>query len=415
MRLWKILILANQGNDYLCTMASSLQSGFVRNGTDCKTFFDPSASAIEKKIADLSPDVVMEFNGSRGQSSANIPSEIVHIAWIQDARTEKTLHYLDPAFGGSDIVYTLLDPEYFGLEPARHPDAVWRVLHSGVDTDMFCFKAVEPAADTASICGYIPKPFHRGGGPWDEPLFTVNQRQVAFSDLLRRLYEVEKVSSSEHGYVPIHTFITDQINTALNIRIDNKTMVDIFQDHPYLVFLDTEIPRIRDRILMADAAVQAGLSLGIYGPNTWKSWPEFAQYYKGYAHWRTDLAAIYRETRFNLHNGAFGMHSRVLECMGAGGAILVNRNKIEDPRNRIGHFFKDGEHYIEYETESLAETLREWIAKPGELAQLRENAALAIRAGHQWHHRSAQILSDLEQLAARRAQKPETVPTSQAH
>lgn len=146
--------------------------------------------------------------------------------------------------------------------------------------------------------------------------------------------------------------------------------------------------------------MNAGLKLELYGPSSWLEWAQFRPHYRTNLLWPRELAQIYRRSQFNLHNGAFGMHSRVLEAMSCGGAVFANHTSLDDSGQDLPQQFSDGEHFVAYQPDSVGDTLAYWKDRGNALRDIGMNAAETIRRRHQWHHRAEQILKDLSELRA---------------
>lgn len=407
----KILFLVEAENDYYFSMAAGLGKGFQKLGVDYRMLdVHMPDDTLRSRIESLKPDVIFEINRTRRQSNGLIPDEVLHICWIQDAWKPKTraeakrLHRRDPRFGGSDLIYTLLSPNYFGLTPKSDDGMRWGILHTGVDSEVFDLRNTPIEPNLATICGYIPPPapVMAKSLNLDLPLMANGDRQITPRALIDELQNKAGVSVGKHTLSDIHRIITDAINRHLGCTISVDQMLDIFNEHWFLLVLDTELPRIPDRYGLACAALNAGLKLELYGPPTWQEWVQLRSHYRANVLWPSELAQIYRRSQFNLHNGAFGMHSRVLEAMSCGGAVFANHTSLDDSGRDLPQQFTEGEHFIAYSPESVGDVLAHWKNGGTALRDIGMNAAAAIRKGHQWHHRAEQVLRDLSGLQAGR-------------
>jgi len=404
MSIQKVVLLTQFSNEYLQDMCSALARGFLQEGIDARLInAEEKPDAVRKQIDELHPDMIFEINRTRNQNKQLIPDEIIHIAWIQDAwfnngsGKPKQLHAYDPNFGGSDITYTLLSPSYFGLEHKQN-EGIWGCLHTGIEPYHF-YPTDEPVIEnSAAICGYIPDPpqyMKVRGYPlaWNQA-----GRQYMSDRMVNYLLNDAKVSTSKHSYTDIHNLMAAEMSRDLGCEIHGDQIARSLDQCWLMLYMDTELPRLNDRINLARAAHKSGLDLQIYGYEGWLLWAEFALDYRGNLRWKSDLAQVYRHTQFNLHNGAFGMHSRVLDCMASGGSIFVSTGRYAD--NDIQHHFVDGEHYIATEIETWADTLASWRGRSKELRAIGHNAAEEVLKHHTWRHRAREIIADLESLAA---------------
>lgn len=397
IRWSKLIILVPGIQDYHLNMGYSLAKAFNRKGVDVKVLSSSQPpDELQSTISRYSPDVIFEINRTRNQHSFSIPRSIKHVSWIQDARLNGKVHCFDPSFGGSDITYTLLPAQNFGLSPEQSPCSLWRILHTGVDIDIFSPIPSRTLERDIAFCGYIPAPINTDEARAHSVL-NLNGKTLTFLDIQNHLLEKCSVAIGTHNLLDIQRAILGKINETFGINLDLSHLNEIFQDDSRLIYFDTEIPRIPERANLIDVAAKYG-RLEIFGPDNWLLWPQYRSYYRKMVYWQSELARIYQSSLINLHNGAFGMHSRVLECMGAGGAIFVNDNHAEVSGNDIAAHFEAGTHYISYSFENLASQIEYYRNNPDLLKAIGLAAAEEIAAKHQWIHRAEQILGDLNSL-----------------
>jgi glycosyltransferase involved in cell wall biosynthesis len=92
------------------------------------------------------------------------------------------------------------------------------------------------------------------------------------------------------------------------------------------------------------------------------------------------------------------MHGRVLDCMATGGTILVSRSLWSGTPFGLDAYFEPGRHYIEYDFDTLAAVAAEALADEPRRRRIGAAAAEAVRAGHTWRDRAAQIVEDARAL-----------------
>lgn len=406
MPVSRAVLLVGHSHELLFEMALGLADGFTQEGVEVRIVnAEECDTTVRCRIEGLCPDFVFEFNRTRNQSPNLIPQEIKHIAWIQDAWWQggmgqdkvypRQLHYTDPQFGGSTLIYTLLDPQYFGF--SHHlQQGVWGILHPGVESTYFYPQAGIVRPDSATICGYIPTPLTDVSEEAKQFILAWHQdKTVTYGYLVDYLFNTAKISVGKHGYRDIHALMTAEINRYLGCHLAEDTFSQSLDKTGMMLLLDTEIPRIRERLQLADAALQAGLNLSIYGTHTWQRWPKYKPYYRGCLRWRRYLAQAFRQTQFNLHNGAFGMHARVLSCMASGGSIFVCTGCFDQKGFDIERHFVAYEHYIPFTLDHAAQTFASWRGRSKELVDIGMNAAEQTLKHHSWRHRAREILDDL--------------------
>lgn len=401
-----VLLVGFSSHPYLFGMMRALSGAFLQEGVETQLVnADDEDQVVRKRLEALKPDFVFETNRTRNQNRNAIPDGVMHIAWIQDGWRErkpferKQLHYTDPAFGGSDLIYTLIDPLYFGFS-YHLQQGNWGRLHTGIDPNIHRPVDGEQAVpDSAAICGYIPLPPHTLSPQLFKHVLAWNDNRRLYFDYMNDfLLNKARISVGQYGYREIHQVIADEMSRYLDISVSAEDVATSLDQTGILQHLDTEVPRINDRLTLGEAALAAGLDLSVYGSDQWLYWPRFAPYYRGNLRWAQDLAAAYRATRFNLHNGCFGMHSRVIEAMGCGASVFVSTGKFDDVEYDIKRHFVPGEHYIPFDMESAADTFASWRGRERELDEIGRNAAEQTLQHHTWQHRAREILADVSSL-----------------
>ncbi|WP_338621131.1 glycosyltransferase [Paludibacterium sp. THUN1379] len=409
MALSKVVFLSGSSSlPHTLSMYRSLAAAFQQEGIEAiMVDADQDDATVRQSLESCKPDFIFEINRTRNQSLKAIPVDIPHIAWIQDAWRErrptesKQLHYCDPLFGGSDLTYTLIQPDYFGF--SHHlQQGVWGRLHTGIDPLIHRpGDRDETVADTAAICGYIPPPLHAMESAFVRTaLCQSNGLTLRVDQVAEYLLHEAKVSICRHTFPQVHALITARINECLGTHIGVDVLLAALGQSATLQLLDTEIPRITDRMALGHLALKAGMTLSIYGSKEWQYWPTFSPFYRQNLHAAQDLAQVYRQTQFNLHNGSFGMHARVLEGMGCGSAMFVHTGCFDDTEFDIKRHFSPGEHYLPLSIEQGAETLRYWRERRSQLRDIGLRAAEEVRLRHTWRHRAREILSDWMSLTS---------------
>ncbi|MBV8645968.1 glycosyltransferase [Paludibacterium sp.] len=398
------LLVSFSRNGYLFNIMRALAQAFQDEGVETQWVDAGQApEEVKAQLEALKPDFVFEINRTRGQTPDAFPEGMLHVAWIQDGWREPNkqeelpqLHYSDPRFGGSALIYTLVDPTYFGF--SHHlTQGVWGRLHTGIDPRVHHVKPeVKAEPGRAAICGHIPMPLHvMNMESLQHVMAWNNGRKLHFDYMANFLLNKVKASICQLSFPQLHQIIADETSRYLGIDFTAADLVGEMDQTPFLQLLDTEMPRVNDRLALANATLAAGLSLQIYGTSFWRYWPTYLPYYQGNLRWASELADVYRRTSFNVHNGCFGMHSRVLECMGSGGSIFVCTGRFDDPEYDIRRHFTPGEHYVPFDMETAAETFSEWRGRDAALRDIAMNAAEQTRQHHTWRHRAQQILADV--------------------
>jgi hypothetical protein len=392
-----ILVVPNSGINYYFQHMVSLAKAFYEIGADVGIISSDSDDYF--KIQQYAPDVVIEINKTRNQNSVPLPKSIAHIAWIQDPRCIDAdvvglPHYMDPNFGGSDIIYTLSYPYNLGLSSEKSIGSYWDILHTGVDLEIFRPGGGKNYLRDISFCGYLPYLFTEQFT--NRPVLSLNNKAMTIGDISSQLFGNSGFSNGEIPLPEIHRLITLTVNKFFDINVDTKRLMRLIPQ-PYMQYFDTNIPRTTERIVMFDVACKFS-SFEIFGPESCKSWPKYNSRYNRMLHWQSDLCDVYRTSKIVLHNGAIGMHSRVLECMGAGGVIFVHESKEILLHRDIYENFIPGEHFVPFHMGNLEELMKCYLTQNEKLSVIGEKASLEIRKAHTWKHRAEKIMNDISRI-----------------
>lgn len=398
-RALRILITIPNTMPYYINMGKGLISGFSQLGFDCVLSNQvEDFDAYKNYLDSVKPEVVLEINKTRNQSADAIPRKVFHIAWIQDSWLNDRLHCADPSFGGSQIIYTLSPPVNFGLLRERSPQSFWDILYTGVDDAIFQPRQGVREERIFSLCGYIPPPMYKSEER--KILISGKGKHLTKKDMYDWMIHENQASISSMGLYDLHKLMLQKINSHFGKTYSITDLYKIFIKKPKAFrFFDTQIPRIPDRAHLIEAAAAVG-GLEIFGPDTWNEWPQYKLFYKNMIDDPVQLSKTYQSTRINLHHGAYAMHPRVLECMGSGGAIVVNASELTEKQNHadISSHFEMGRHYIEYTNENATEVLKECASRPLDMQLMGKEAARLIHNEHLWIHRARKIITDIKSL-----------------
>jgi glycosyltransferase involved in cell wall biosynthesis len=361
-----------------------LRNGFRELGVEVLTAWPhPNALVLENVLDAFRPDIVFEINRSRNQIE-ECDAKFRHVCWMQDVQSLG--ERLDVNFGGSDLTYFLLPPSATGYEDVSD-DTVGYLLPA-TNPEIFSYRAEPPIFDF-SFVGQIFSPMS------DE----LRSRRVVvdgvdcggFADLEAHLQQagVSHVGKRPvEGAAELLAFVRRHVPDAATAMIDSAVRN----------FCDEYFPRLRDRTRMLDTVMTVSTKVGLFGTGPWQEWPAYAPHFGGYLNVPSKLALVYRRTRVNLHNGATGLHPRVMDCMASGGVILVNKSPFDGTRFGMDAHFESGRHFVEYEFASLAETARALLEDDERRKSIGAAAAEAVHADHTWRRRARQILEDCARL-----------------
>lgn len=368
----KILLFSPPGYFYEL-MLRGLSQGFADLGHESgwQTELPPHetiASFARRKGVSL----VFEINRTLPRD-VSWPSGVAHAAWLQD-------HWIDGNLvvdlGKSDHIYFLYHPDaaYAGDLPA---DCRWSVLSPGARADAPAPTAAADRYDFA-FCGHLPSPLEMNG----RIAISANGRAVSLSKFLQN-WPPELLSQSQFCLKAIRKQIErrcQEIRCELTIE--------------QCMAIDETLTRTVERRHILNVALTVSSNLGIWGPDKWQKWPEFAPFYKGDLPQLSLDKDVYQAARINVHTGTVAMHVRSMDCMAAGGFLLINRTWLDDKAGGINHFFAADEHYGSYDMEDFGEVACRYLEDAPSRARIAAEGRNAVLAAHTWKHRAQQILKD---------------------
>jgi Glycosyl transferases group 1 len=361
-----------------------LRDGFRQLGVEVLTAWPhPNALTLENVLDSFRPDFVFEINRSRNQI-AECGETFRHVCWMEDIQSLGSR--LDAGFGGSDLAYFIFPPSTMGYGAGL--DQSVRYLMPAINPDIFAYR-VEPPIFDFSFVGQIfapvsdelrAQPINIG----DAPCGTVGE--------LMDLFERQRITQSSHTLKDTAAALIDYVRRrcpAAEAAMIDPAIKNIFDEY---------YPRMMERTRMLDKILSISSKVGFFGTGPWHKWPQYQNHFGGYLNRQGKMALVFRRTKVNLHNGICGMHFRVLDCMASGGAIMVNKSKWDGTPFGIDRYFEAGRHYIEYDFDNLGEAAAEALADEPRRRRIGAAAAEAVRAGHTWRDRAAQIIEDVRAL-----------------
>jgi len=304
------------------------------------------------------------------------PADVAHCAWIQDYRAYGRLVTSD--LGASDRLYFVVQPSVFGVEvPANRP---WSVLLPGVRADSPAPDGTPPQRDFC-FAGFIPPP------PDIRAPFSrmPDGRVVTLGEFLSQ-FPGEALQQSQTSLAISNKAIDDtcaRIGCAPNTKHEQRGL------------FDEDLVRIFERKKLMEAILTVSKSVDIYGPKTWQLWPQFAPYHRGFVSYPRDLDRVFQTTRINLHNGIFAMHFRVLDCLAAGGFIMVNETELDLMPGGIRTHLEPYRHYVPYQFNDAAAVAKRYLADAATRQRIAAEGRREVLASHSWARRAAQLLCDL--------------------
>lgn len=361
-----------------------LRNGFRQLEIEVLTAWPhPNALMLENVLDSFRPDFVFEINRSRNQIP-DCGEKFVHVCWMQDFQSLG--NRLDSDFGGSNLSYFIVRPSVMGFGPTC--DRAARYLFPATDPEIYGFSTEPPIFDF-SLIGQIFAPISDG---LRARSILVDGARCGTVGQLLDLFAAEGIAQSSH--MTMHTGdrllqYVRQWHPMGELSMVDPAIRNLFDDY---------FPRLTERTRLLDEILNLSDKVGFFGTGPWDKWPRYQPHFGGYINRPSKMALVFRRTKVNLHNGIIGMHSRVLDCMATGGAIMVNKSMWTGTTFGIDAYFEPGRHYIEYDFGNLAQVAARALMDDSERRRIGAAAAEAVRASHTWRHRAMQIIEDVQSL-----------------
>lgn len=440
----RFLIAPNFALPYDQRMVRGLAAALIAAGHDARALLGPLHEAEAAGVCQtLGIDVLLQVNRFRPLDPP-LPNNVRHVAWFQDIFPE-TINDLSGRIHGDDIVYTLGDPHVLGVN-TELPCKVGTFL-TGIEPSEWATEEKDITGEIDfSLCGFIPprltiKPQIRAdlawylidfinrvplvGSPVSALARYVTVRKYVPTALRHALISVvESLYRPLRGELDIHALEAAMIQAVLPYvgtrelretwsrprrRRKRRRFDLLFGDYgfrsleengpvkAFISYLARDYPRAIDRISLVQTVLALSESVELYG-NGWRSYDEFKRYYRGVLATPRELARVYRRSRINLANNThgLGLHARTLECMAAGGFILIHESPNDAKPGGMLTSFEPDRHYAAFKAETMREVALRWLKDEKGRREAGANAAKIVHDKHLWHHRAAQLVADLK-------------------
>lgn len=370
----RVLIRAPARTFFYINLALALRRAFMRTGADCLIqVADLNEGAESALLQGYAPDLVFSINCPRPTQTT---PAFRHVLWLQDN-----------IFNGRDLRHTRFE--------SKGDDLVYAVAHR-------LKNAVFPDNPQVGILHFAAEPVAPEAVPRDIQSDFSLIAYIPPAELLSRRFSLGngRQFSGQDYFNFLETALGEELDHPLELL---DAIVEVFfntqdattqgMDPQNLSIFKEEYIRAFNRYRIAAKIVHCSYSLRLFGPDSWRSWPDLAPSYHRELPVFQDTVQVFQTSAFNLHNGGMITHPRVFDCMGAcGGPVFANRNSVVGEEKDE---FLPGEHYIEYSLGTLKEVTDHYLGSP-EAERIRHNAYTLIREKHTWDHRVQQIFRDLE-------------------
>lgn len=367
----KILMLGPD-DYYYRRILSNFADGFAEAG--CQVFWhcgEVESAAVAQLVRSKDFQFVFEINDMVGHVD-EWPKETHLISWFHDNYFIKEyLHVKNSA----SMSYFLFDPAVFGVDIPKSQK--WAHLAPGAALDNPEAPRIRHRCDV-SFCGFIPRPIANRQVASD-----VNGAPVHLNKFLN-LYPASFYAQSTFD-APASRKKLAEICEQLNCRL---------LPNADRVFEDTLV-RFHERASILWKISNVTNAIDIYGIKHWKEWEKFAPYYRGEIEDKDELLELYKSSKINIHNGTIGLHSRVFDCLAAGGFLLSLKTPRDKKLAGIATVFEPGVHYDDFTVDDADEVCLQYLHDEELRLKIATQGMDLVRSDHTWRHRALKVLDDL--------------------
>jgi len=361
-----------------------LSIAFKNNGLD--SFYTTRESTL-KKIIDqyrYKNDIIYFFLINKTLESSEVSSNIKIINWIQDYKFNGK-NIIDFQFFKNQYYYFLINPIAWDLKIKK--DINWSILLPAATSSKNQINHNEKFDLDVSFVGFIPPP--------------LNLNQIISCTKSHNTVELKKVLSKIDKSLFHHsTFSLKKLKDELKITLDKFGIAVLSQESEHI--FEELIPRTIEREQIMNKLISAQIKFKIYGPKTWREWTEFKKYYAKEVIKYSKLLSIYSSTKINIHNGALGMHWRVMDVLSLGSFLITNKSKFDNMPGGINNYLINEEDFVFYEPGSIIDTVDYYLGNPKIRKEIGYNAKRKIQKFHTWDNRVNQILEDLKVIHSKK-------------
>jgi hypothetical protein len=354
------------------SLLAGLAKGFATHG--CRVaalsgFASQAGIATWAKAHDI--QLVFDLNGMV-DPAAPWPTGVLHAKWYHDAGPAKARRAT--RLGHVDRTYFLFNPHQFAVETREGTD--WSILPPAGD---FMVKP-RPRGSyrcDVSFAGFIPPP--------------------VFNIIVATGHDGARISLNEfYRFYPSGLTLQSMYHEA-EIEAGMKAVCEKLRcemtDAGRRLLLNQMI-RQRERSEMLKRAIACTNKVDIHGHDNWLHWDIFAPFHRGAIGDPEELNAVYRTSKINLHNGTVSFHFRVIDCMAAGGFMLMLRSMNDEAPGEMRSHFVPGEHYDDFTLDSAEAVIARYLGDDARREKIVDAARDHVARNHSWINRAGDVLRD---------------------
>ncbi|MFH1538015.1 MAG: glycosyltransferase [bacterium] len=345
----KILVPSARFSTFARHCARDVARAFERLGHTAEVHIAPNDACAENEFTLLShvdsfrPDLIFEINltrdmhqvcinleGGREERLKEFPDSLPVVTWDQD--TEGSLFSSPQEVGPRDFIFTVFKEDYmkagFGpgdvsVLPIVASEEVFYPMEL-TDEDMDKY-----GCEVSFVCNI---PF------WSEVMESAEDplNRALFSHL-RGMMEADL-----NSVVSVEEYEEAVKRVAKEAGMSAGGDADEYYARRMRLF---GVGRLLTRSLPMEWIAEAGFDLRLYG-NGWDEAPSLAAYARGPVENGPLLCKVFRASAINISTSTVvSLHQRVIECMLAGGFVLVRHMPPEKDKLSVYDFFEAGSEF----------------------------------------------------------------------
>lgn len=398
--------LAGVGN-YEARLLRHLKRELENLGAQCCLMLDEhpakfyTGEEMQQFIKDNNVSVMLTINAFRSNYSG-VPENVRWISWVQDARKHTRL-VTDECMRDGDICYTLCSPKI--LNVTLNDKYFNSTLYTGVSDEFGkMYGAASAYICDFSIIGYIPPMYRLPVGktlPFSASAIKAFKLANKFVPQDEKLRIRTSRFLSNNLYTPLKGEVGEGKYEAAVTELFASVGLDVEREDISSQIKDIvlEYPRYADRMRLMDILMKITDNMRFYGLG-WSAYPKARRYWHGVLEREADLDAAFRLSRINVHTNpnGFGVHSRTLESMAAGGFVMAHRGPCDELPGGILHEFEENTHFMFYDSEAPEEDFRRALRDEKARMACVRNAHELVKQKHRWINRAETILNDLAKV-----------------
>ncbi len=322
----RVLIPVSRYTTYLKHAAEDLAASFSARGCQCQVLMETDDSSIMSESSTLraidkfDPDLIVSINYTRSSLGSNIPKDIPHVCWIQDAMSHLFDAKVGKALGKLDFVVGMVSDEL--IERHGYPKAQTQWMPMVASRSKFWSKSITDGFDSeiAWVTHQSEHPDVFRDRMVEEMATNAPDAACKFAQVLREVESMVTTNSRALVFNRFRELVDDAFfptgvpDGAFELR--SSLLQGMVIPYAERVF------RHQTALWAANIAIRRGWRFKLYG-NGWERHPQLSMFAADQLEHGPALCRCYRDSVVHLHASINQVtHQRVSECLLSGGLPL---------------------------------------------------------------------------------------------